>query len=73
MTSTDTGTGPAVRPPASPLDIGSVLRDLLDRTAASRATLRLDIVGMNFPVVGEAVDGAPTLSADFHAGGSPQR
>jgi len=45
-----------------PLDPGRVLRDLLTGTAASRVTLRLDVAGMNFPVVAEAVDGVAPLS-----------
>lgn len=64
MTGTGTGNDPAVHPPTAPLDIASVLRDLRNLTAASRVTLRLDIVGMNFPVVAEAVDDAPTLSGN---------
>lgn len=38
-----------------PLDCSQLLRDLLDETGASRATLRLDVARMNFPVVAEAL------------------
>jgi maleate isomerase len=44
------------------LDPSRVLRGLLSDTGASRATLRLDVAGMNFPVVAEAVDGVVPLS-----------
>jgi maleate isomerase len=47
-----------------PLDISHALRDLLAGTRASRVTLRLDVVGMNFPVVGEAVDSVAALSGN---------
>jgi GAF domain-containing protein len=47
-----------------PLDISRSLRDLLVGTQASRVTLRLDVVGMNFPVVGEAVDSVAALSGN---------
>jgi maleate isomerase len=47
-----------------PLDISRSLRDLLAGTRASRVTLRLDVVGMNFPVVGEAVDSVAALSGN---------
>jgi maleate isomerase len=49
---------------AVPLDISRSLRDLLAETQASRVTLRLDVVGMNFPVVGEAVDSVAALSGN---------
>jgi maleate isomerase len=45
-----------------PLDPSRVLRELLTDMAASRVTLRLDVAGMNFPVVAEAVDGVAPLS-----------
>jgi GAF domain-containing protein len=47
-----------------PLDVSRALRDLLTETEASRATLRLDVVGMNFPVVGEAVNSVDALSGN---------
>ncbi|MCW2701470.1 MAG: hypothetical protein JWQ45_3005 [Blastococcus sp.] len=47
---------------AMPLDPSRILRKLLADTGASRATLRLDVAGMNFPVVAEAVDGVASLS-----------
>lgn len=47
-----------------PLDFSRPLRDLLAGTQASRVTLRLDVVGMNFPVVGEAVDSVAALSGN---------
>jgi len=47
---------------ATPLDPARVLRELLTATGASRVTLRLDVAGMNFPVVAEAVDGVAALS-----------
>lgn len=48
-----------------PLDISAALRELLVKLHASRVTFRLDVIGMNFPVVGEATDeGIRTLSGD---------
>lgn len=57
-------TGRESNQPGPPLDISRALRDLLARTEASRVTLRLDVVGMNFPVVGEAVDSVAVLSGN---------
>jgi GAF domain-containing protein len=57
-------TGREANGPGRPLDISVALRDLLAGTQASRATLRLDVVGMNFPVVGEAVDSVAALSGN---------
>ena len=48
-----------------PFDPAALLRQLLADTRASRATLRLDLVGMNFPIVAEAVaEGVSPLSGD---------
>jgi maleate isomerase len=38
------------------LDLTEILRELIRDTAASRATVRLDVVGMSFPVVAEFCD-----------------
>jgi maleate isomerase len=37
------------------LDLTGIVRTLLATTGASRATVRLDVAGMSFPVVAEAV------------------
>jgi maleate isomerase len=39
------------------MDLSRMLRDLLRATRASRATIRLDVAGMSFPVVAEALRG----------------
>ena len=49
-------------PVTEPLDLTRALRDLLNSLRASRVTLRLDVAGMNFPVVAEAVNGVAPLS-----------
>jgi maleate isomerase len=47
------------------LDPADLLRDLLAATRASRATLRLDVGHMNFPVIAEAAaPGVRPLSGD---------
>jgi GAF domain-containing protein len=38
------------------VDLTAILRELIRDTAASRATVRLDVAGMSFPVVAEVCD-----------------
>ncbi len=47
------------------MDLSAILRDLLERTQAGRSTLRLDVAGLNFPVVAEALAGdTPSLGGN---------
>ncbi|HEX5146801.1 MAG TPA: GAF domain-containing protein [Conexibacter sp.] len=47
------------------LDGEQLLTELLAATGAQRATLRLDVAGMDFPVVAEALEaGVPTIRDD---------
>jgi maleate isomerase len=47
------------------VDLNRVLRELLRETEASRATIRLDVTGMSFPVVAEALgDGVRPIAGN---------
>ncbi|MCW2881416.1 MAG: hypothetical protein JWQ95_5516 [Sphaerisporangium sp.] len=47
------------------MDLSAILRDLVQQTDASRSTLRLDVAGLNFPAVAEALaDGIQTLGGN---------